>query len=70
MANEHVSQNFAKNPDPQVNQVSGEDITLFQAQQPVSNQLPNAIMKGRRSSIPLNLKIPTPHLRRQNFCAI
>ena len=33
MADEHVSQNFAKNPDPQVNQVSGDDITPSQEQQ-------------------------------------
>jgi len=33
MADEHVSQNFAKNPDPQVNEVSGDDITPSQEQQ-------------------------------------
>jgi hypothetical protein len=30
MADEYVSQNSSKNPDPQVNQVSGNDITPFQ----------------------------------------
>jgi hypothetical protein len=45
MADEHVSQNFAKNPDPQVNQVSGDDITPSQEQQPLPDRLPQSLIE-------------------------
>jgi hypothetical protein len=44
MADEHVSQNFAKNPDPQVNQVSGDDITPSQEQQIVLASPPKSLV--------------------------
>jgi len=44
MADEHVSQNFAKNPDPQVNQVSGDDITTSQEQQIVLASPPKSLV--------------------------
>jgi len=44
MADEHVSQNFAKNPDPQVNQVSGDDITPSQEQQMVLARPPKSLL--------------------------
>lgn len=44
MADEHVSQNFAKNPDPQVNQVSGDDITPSQEQQIVLARPPKSLL--------------------------
>jgi hypothetical protein len=45
MADESVSQNFAKNPDPQVNQVSGDDITPSQEQQPLPDRLPQSLIE-------------------------
>jgi hypothetical protein len=45
MADEHVSQNFAKNPDPQVNQVSGDDITPSQEQQIVLASPPKSLVE-------------------------
>ncbi|HWQ83955.1 MAG TPA: hypothetical protein VN363_05280 [Anaerolineales bacterium] len=45
MADEHVSQNFVKNPDPQVNQVSGDDITPSQEQQPLPDRLPQSLIE-------------------------
>ncbi len=44
MADEHASQNFAKNPDPQVNQVSGDDITPSQEQQIVLTRPPKSLV--------------------------
>jgi hypothetical protein len=44
MADEHVSQNFAKNPDPQVTQVSGDDITSSQEQQIVLAKPPKSLL--------------------------
>lgn len=44
MADEHASQNFAKNPDPQVNQVSGDDITPSQEQQIVLASPPKSLV--------------------------
>ena len=44
MADESVSQNFAKNPDPQVNQVSGDDITPSQEQQIVLARPPKSLL--------------------------
>jgi hypothetical protein len=44
MADEHVSQNFANNPDPQVNQVSGDDITPSQEQQMVLARPPKSLL--------------------------
>jgi hypothetical protein len=44
MADEHVSQNFAKNLDPQVNQVSGDDITPSQEQQIVLTSPPKSLV--------------------------
>lgn len=45
MADEHVSQNFAKNPDPQVNQVSGDDITPSQEQPRVPDRPPKSLVE-------------------------
>ena len=45
MADEHVSQNFAKNPDPQVNEVSGDDITPSQEQQIVLASPPKSLVE-------------------------
>ena len=45
MADEHVSQNFAKNPDPQVYQVSGDDITPSQEQQIVLASPPKSLVE-------------------------
>lgn len=44
MADEYVSQNFAENPDPQVNQVSGDDITPSQEQQMVLARPPKSLV--------------------------
>ena len=44
MANEYVSQNSSKNPDPQVNQVSRDDITLSQEQQMVLARPPKSLV--------------------------
>jgi hypothetical protein len=45
MADEHVSQNFAKKPDPQVNQVSGDDITPSQEQQKFLERPPKSLVE-------------------------
>lgn len=45
MADEHVSQNSSKNLDPQVNQVSGDDITPSQEQQPLPDRLPQSLIE-------------------------
>jgi len=45
MVDEHVSQNLAKNPDPQVNQVSGDDITPSQEQQIVLASPPKSLVE-------------------------
>ena len=44
MADKNVSQNFSKNPDPQVNQVSGDDITPSQEQQIVLARPPKSLL--------------------------
>ncbi len=44
MADESVSQNSSKNPDPQVNQVSGDDITPSQEQQMVLARPPKSLL--------------------------
>jgi hypothetical protein len=45
MADESVSQNFSKNPDPQEKQVSGDDITPSQEQQPLPDRLPQSLIE-------------------------
>jgi hypothetical protein len=45
MADENGSQNLSKNPDPQVNRVSGDDITPFQEQQPLPDRLPQSLIE-------------------------
>jgi hypothetical protein len=45
MADEHVRQNFAKKPDPQVNQVSGDDITPSQEQQKFLERPPKSLVE-------------------------
>ncbi len=45
MADEHESQNFAKNPDPQVNQDSGDDITPSQEQPRLPDRLPQSLIE-------------------------
>ena len=44
MADEHVSQSFSENPDPQVNQVSRDDITPSQ-EQVFSDRLPPSLVE-------------------------
>jgi hypothetical protein len=44
MADESVSQNSSKKPDPQVNQVSGDDITPSQEQQIVLASPPKSLV--------------------------
>ena len=44
MANKSVSQNLTENPDPQVNQVSGDDITPSQEQQIVLAKPPKSLL--------------------------
>ena len=44
MADEHVSQNSSKNPDPQVNQVSRDDITPSQEQPRVPDRPPKSLV--------------------------
>ena len=44
MADENVSQNFSKNPDPQVKPVSGDDITPSQEQQTLPDRLPQSLI--------------------------
>jgi len=45
MADESVSQYPSENPDPQVNRVSGDDITPSQEQQPLSDRLPQSLIE-------------------------
>ncbi len=45
MADEHVSQNSSKNPDPQVNQVSRDDITPSQEQPRVPDRPPKSLVE-------------------------
>jgi hypothetical protein len=45
MADEIVSQNIPKNPDPQVNRVSGDDITHPQEQQIILNKPPKSLVE-------------------------
>jgi hypothetical protein len=45
MADELVSQNSSKKPDPQVNQVSGDDITPSQEQQMVLARPPKSLVE-------------------------
>jgi len=44
MADESLSQNSSKKPDPQVNQVSGDDITPSQEQQIVLAKPPKSLL--------------------------
>jgi hypothetical protein len=45
MADESISQNFSKNPDPQEKPVSGDDITPSQEQQPLPYRLPKSLIE-------------------------
>jgi hypothetical protein len=45
MKEELVSQNLSENPDPQVKQVSGDDITPSQEQQPLPDRLPQSLIE-------------------------
>jgi hypothetical protein len=45
MADEHLSQNFSENPDPQEKPSSGDDITPFQEQQPLPDRLPQSLIE-------------------------
>lgn len=45
MADEHVSQNSSKNPDPQEKRVSGDDITPSQEQPRLSDRLPQSLIE-------------------------
>ena len=45
MADESLSQNSSKKADPQVNQVSGDDITPSQEQQPLPDRLPQSLIE-------------------------
>ena len=45
MADENGSQNLSKNPDPQVNRVSGDDITPSQEQQILPDRLPKSLIE-------------------------
>ena len=45
MADKSVSQNLAKNPDPQVNQVSGDDITPSQEHPRLPDRLPQSLIE-------------------------
>ncbi len=45
MADESVSQSLPENPDPQVNQVSGDDITPPQEQQALPDRLPQSLIE-------------------------
>lgn len=44
MADESVSHNFSKNPDPQEKQVSGDDITPSQEQEIVLARPPKSLL--------------------------
>jgi len=45
MANKSVCQNLPENPDPQVNRVSGDDITHPQEQQNLPDGLPQSLIE-------------------------
>ena len=45
MADENGSQNLSKNPDAQVNRVSGDDITPSQEQQTLPDRLPQCLIE-------------------------
>ena len=45
MADESLSQPSSKKPVPQVNQVSGDDITPSQEQQPLPDRLPKSLIE-------------------------
>lgn len=45
MADEHVSQSLSENPDPQVNQVSGDDINPSQEQPCLPDRLPQSLIE-------------------------
>ena len=45
MADEHDRQILSQNPDPQFNQVSGDDITPSQEQQPLPDRLPQSLIE-------------------------
>lgn len=45
MADESGSQNIPKNPDPQVNRVSGDDITPSQEQETLPDRLPQSLIE-------------------------
>lgn len=45
MADEKLSQNFSKNPDPQEKPVSGDDITPSQEQQPLPDRIPQSLIE-------------------------
>jgi len=45
MANESVSQSLPENPDPQVNRVSGDDITHPQEQPRVPDSPPKSLVE-------------------------
>jgi hypothetical protein len=45
MADESVSQNFSKNPDPQEKPSSGDGITPSQEQQPLPDSLPQSLIE-------------------------
>ena len=45
MADKHASQNFSKNPDPQKDGVSGDDITHPQEQQTLPDKLPKSLIE-------------------------
>ena len=45
MADEHVSQSFSENPDPQEKPVSGDDITPSREQQVLPDRLPQSLFE-------------------------
>lgn len=45
MSDENGSQNLSENPDPQVNLVSGDDITHPQEQQILPDRLPQSLIE-------------------------
>jgi hypothetical protein len=45
MAETPLSHNVSLNPDPQVNQVSGDGITPSQEQQPLPDRLPQSLLE-------------------------
>ncbi len=45
MAYENNNQSLSQNPDPQVNRVSGDDITIPQEQQNLPDRLPQSLIE-------------------------